>query len=815
MDIRIFPSALSGQPRAEAVSNKINGNVNEEYRLLLDIDEVYDGKTVQVIINGNSYPLVDRTYFDVPAQYMNANYLQVQFRFLDTTAFTSNTITFTIMYETGLPTTSDTMTDIPNFPETSTTIKLDETFKVNGNIYICKLETVVPDTIDAEWLNTNFHINYATTPQSSTEDYEALTNLPVIGGKIVEGVHTADYYGAYVKPVGGIPSADLNPAIPQSITTAQQTANTASQTATTASQTATNASNLATQAKEQSASVADQLGAVNQDIIDLNNALNDLDGSLQPDGDGNLPITKLPKIPTKTVLANMTDVIGQPTAYDVNNLPVGVIPDKHIVLQMLAQTIQDALAKANTAIQSLPTASTSVQGIVQLNTDTGAAAYSSLLELQTSLTELEATVNEILNTPVTKPENGWAYNDLSVGVQQTLDLASSSIQSLPDGTDTNKGIVKLGASGGAATFESVNDLSNAVGDKMDMVATPTVNKMLKTDAAGQAVQSAFTDTEVADALEDVTLLMGSDTTSGSVSNRVKIETDRATMTESELQNQVNLTNQRINSLITSGIIFDRKSIAPTVIPSTEVQLDLAAQYDSIVKGTLITLNGTSYIKVDNSAGIEAMAVKSSSQVYLTNTEVGTGVGATFTVRLYSNTSASTSGATLLATVVASTNKGESKTVTRENLLSVPTGQTLYFYTTSQSSVASALQVNDGFIEWTQVASTGGGSGGTTDHALLGHLDYASSGHTGFASASDITGLQGQIDAIDLPVPTANDAGKVLGVDDAGKWVLVAGGGGEVSGLTMAVSLQSIDTTTTEPTNLDNVSLGDTASYTLV
>lgn len=43
---------------------------------------------------------------------------------------------------------------------------------------------------------------------------------------------------------------------------------------------------------------------------------------------------------------------------------------------------------------------------------------------------------------------------------------------------------------------------------------------------------------------------------------------------------------------------------------------------------------------------------------------------------------------------------------------------------------------------------GGGGGGVTDHSLLTNLDYANSGHTGFAADTDIASLQDQIDLVD-------------------------------------------------------------------
>ena len=56
-----------------------------------------------------------------------------------------------------------------------------------------------------------------------------------------------------------------------------------------------------------------------------------------------------------------------------------------------------------------------------------------------------------------------------------------------------------------------------------------------------------------------------------------------------------------------------------------------------------------------------------------------------------------------------------------------------------NGAALRIYTNDNSVTWNYVISTGGGSvgtagggGGTTDHSILFNLDYASSGHTGFA-----------------------------------------------------------------------------------
>lgn len=43
-----------------------------------------------------------------------------------------------------------------------------------------------------------------------------------------------------------------------------------------------------------------------------------------------------------------------------------------------------------------------------------------------------------------------------------------------------------------------------------------------------------------------------------------------------------------------------------------------------------------------------------------------------------------------------------------------------------------------------------GTGGTSDHADLTNLEFASSGHTGFASIGDITRLENELDNVTVP-----------------------------------------------------------------
>ena len=340
MKLRVFPSKFTNQPRLEATSTKINTNIDEKYRFRLSIDSFFDDFDKQIIINGDRYTLANTDYFDVPEEYMNKTLLKVQFRFTKTTAVTSNELIFRIGVEVGEQTKKTTITEIPNFPEEGTKVELNEVYKINGNLFICKNPTFVPSEINTDWLYDNFHTNLASGTSSSIEDYEALINLPMIGNKIVSGDRTIDYYGGYIKPSTGIPSSDLEQSIIQSIETAQTTANTANATANQANQTANMANTTANQANSQANSVADMVAQINQQIISLNSLLEGLGEVINPDSQGNLPVNKLPEIPAGTVLANTNLTSSQAEPVSIESLPVGVIPNNHITYEQLSIAVQ-------------------------------------------------------------------------------------------------------------------------------------------------------------------------------------------------------------------------------------------------------------------------------------------------------------------------------------------------------------------------------------------------------------------------------------------------------------------------------------------
>lgn len=57
-------------------------------------------------------------------------------------------------------------------------------------------------------------------------------------------------------------------------------------------------------------------------------------------------------------------------------------------------------------------------------------------------------------------------------------------------------------------------------------------------------------------------------------------------------------------------------------------------------------------------------------------------------------------------------------------------------------VLTADDTASGGMKWAYVTTSGGG--GTTDHSALSNLDFTNSGHTGFASSSDLTSTSGSL-----------------------------------------------------------------------
>ena len=263
----------------------------------------------------------------------------------------------------------------------------------------------------------------------------------------------------------------------------------------------------------------------------------------------------------------------------------------------------------------------------------------------------------------TKPVDGWSYTDLSEGVRQSLDLAMTAIQSLPDATSVTKGVVYLGVPGGAARYEDVLGGGGDTTNKVDKLETPT-GKLLKSSGDGGIEETSLDPTEVSSTITKTTILTGNDTVDGSVAYMVKQERDRALLVEADLQDQI----------------------------------------DNI--------------------------------------------------------------------------------------------------------------------------DTGGGSGGTTNHAQLSNLDFASSGHTGFASEASLSLLQTQVSDIqeqvddfpqvNFPDPT-NYPNKILAVDANGEWTFIdkptGGGGGQ--GVYSQAFIQPIQGSTPSDDNKDTATVSEKVSIKLV
>lgn len=82
----------------------------------------------------------------------------------------------------------------------------------------------------------------------------------------------------------------------------------------------------------------------------------------------------------------------------------------------------------------------------------GSAAYTASTAYATS------AQGALADSAYQKPSTGIPVTDLAEGVRDSLALADSALQSVPDATATQKGVATLGAAGGAARYGQKNDV---------------------------------------------------------------------------------------------------------------------------------------------------------------------------------------------------------------------------------------------------------------------------------------------------------------------------------------------------------------------
>ena len=107
---------------------------------------------------------------------------------------------------------------------------------------------------------------------------------------------------------------------------------------------------------------------------------------------------------------------------------------------------------AGTELTKTDGAAEITQGEARAALGLGSAAYTASTAYAT------AAQGALADSAYQKPSAGIPATDLAQGVQDSLALADSALQSVPDATATQKGVATLGAAGGAARYGQKNDV---------------------------------------------------------------------------------------------------------------------------------------------------------------------------------------------------------------------------------------------------------------------------------------------------------------------------------------------------------------------
>lgn len=565
MQIRIWSSNITAQLRVDALDDTINGVINTSYEFNIAIDESMLGLSLIAIVNGNTYPISTTTVnsvVTVPSTELDKNIMTFQVRKLaGSTVINSNIVAFTVTLSTSTAALS-TITKIANFPVAGTDVNPNDTFRVAGDLYFAENATVIPSSITPEWLSTNFSTNSTGSGSASSNNYNDLINKPIINGKVISGTHNIDYYGGYILPSTGIPSSDLDAAImniintnTSNISTLQSNVATLSGQINTFAQSVDNLSDVvATKyTKPVDGIPKTDLAAV------VNTSLSKADTALQSTSSINL--IQLPQIPANTILGNNTGSSATPIAIpipsgsigsvdSVTTLPTAVlitVDNNDMSNPKISETaaLTSAVAKANSALQSVAISTTSTPGIVYLEPTDGSGtnpnsaltkAYTAippipvledahnLLRVNVSGNGYETIDPSTLTVTAEPPEGGWTASQLSSGVNTSLSKADTALQTFTETDPTVPTWAKQPTMPSDTT-------------KMDKIVTST-QKMLKSNVTGNASESTLSESDLSATVSAVTTLNASSSTSGSVAYQVAAETTRATNAESALSSRV-------------------------------------------------------------------------------------------------------------------------------------------------------------------------------------------------------------------------------------------------------------------------------------
>ena len=120
----------------------------------------------------------------------------------------------------------------------------------------------------------------------------------------------------------------------------------------------------------------------------------------------------------------------------------------------------------------------------------GSAAYTASTAYAT------AAQGALADSAYQKPSGGIPATDLAEGVQDSLALADSALQSVPDATATQKGVATLGAAGGAARYGQKNDVGLGNVDNVKQYSASNPPPYPVTSVAGRTGAVTLTKADV-------------------------------------------------------------------------------------------------------------------------------------------------------------------------------------------------------------------------------------------------------------------------------------------------------------------------------
>ena len=221
-----------------------------------------------------------------------------------------------------------------------------------------------------------------------------------------------------------------------------------------------------------------------------------------------------------------------------------------------------------------------------------------------------AAQGALANSAYQKPSTGIPATDLAQGVRDSLALADSALQSVPDATATQKGVATLGASGGAARYGQKNDVGLSNVDNVRQYSASNPPPYPVTSVAGRTGDVVLTNedvglnnvanerqysannpppypvTSVAGRTGAVTLAKA-DVGLGNVDNTADLDKPISTATQTALNTKVGNTGSQS---ITGDL---------TIVKSGDSSGNLVVQGDLTVQGTTITTEAESLIVHDN------------------------------------------------------------------------------------------------------------------------------------------------------------------------------------------------------------------------